>query len=170
MKSLRTLLAEDPGFRSEGVLAADLSLPGLSGADSTRITAFFDRLLPSVRAIPGVTAAGVISALPIATGWPDSYFSLDGGTAFVGSTDYAVVDSLRGAGQAYGPRLLFGRRSVFVQWLKEDAPRKRSTVQCPWPTAPLFCARKAFRESSGWAKAWCAPSMGCPCRLRQANS
>src|SRR5437899_886107 len=70
------------------------------------------------------------------------------------SRDYAVVDSLRGASQAYGPRLLFGRRSVFFQWLKEDAPRKRSTVECPWPTAPLFCARKAFRESSGWAKAW----------------
>src|SRR5205823_3278450 len=59
----------------------------------TRIAAFFDRLLPSVRAIPGVTAAGVISALPIASGWPNSAFSVDGGTEWVGSTDYAVVDS-----------------------------------------------------------------------------
>jgi predicted permease len=107
MKSLRTVLAEDPGFRTGGVLTADLSLPEAGWSDTARVKAFFDRVLPAVRAIPGVTTVGVVNAIPIAGGGGNSAFAVDGSTEFVGSTDYRVVDSAYF--RAMGIPLMHGR-------------------------------------------------------------
>jgi putative ABC transport system permease protein len=92
VKSLNTLLGEDIGIHTDGVLAADLSLPD-TYRDTARVTAFFDLALPAVRAIPGVTSAGLISSLPIVGSGGNSMFAIDGGTDLPGSTNYRVVDS-----------------------------------------------------------------------------
>jgi putative ABC transport system permease protein len=74
---LRGLLAEQrrlPGFDAERLLTADILLGGPAYFRKTprdtnlvtpRAEAFYDQLLARVRALPGVTSAGVISRLPM---------------------------------------------------------------------------------------------------------
>jgi putative ABC transport system permease protein len=54
----------DPGFRSDRLLTADLTVPFPKYADTQRRIQFFSDVLGSVRAIPGVVRAGLTSDLP----------------------------------------------------------------------------------------------------------
>src|SRR5207245_128605 len=56
----------DPGFDARGVLTFQLSLPGRSYATPQQISAFYDALITHVSAVPGVTAAGAVTNLPLA--------------------------------------------------------------------------------------------------------
>jgi predicted permease len=57
------VLAVDPGFKPEHVLAAQFSLPQVR-YDDARARAFVDRLMENVRALPGAAHAGVTTYLP----------------------------------------------------------------------------------------------------------
>ncbi|MBI1899370.1 MAG: ABC transporter permease [Acidobacteria bacterium] len=64
-KSLLHLLHQDKGFETEHVAVAEVKLPPkLYGAEQKRI-AFIDAVLENLRAIPGVQAAGLVSAMPL---------------------------------------------------------------------------------------------------------
>jgi len=63
--SIRTI---DPGFRAENVFAVNTPLPGSRYDDRSRRMDFYARVLPQVRALPGVTGAAFISYLPMVTG------------------------------------------------------------------------------------------------------
>ncbi len=93
VKSMQTLLAQDIGFRSEGVLTATVSLPPSEYRDSVQIMSYVDRTLATLRSLPGVTAAGVISPIPMGGGGGNTAFAADGGEDFMGYADYRVVDS-----------------------------------------------------------------------------
>ncbi|HEY7302668.1 MAG TPA: ABC transporter permease [Bryobacteraceae bacterium] len=71
LRSFVNLLKTNPGFRPEQVLTASISLPDASYKDNNAIAAFYQRLLPEIRNIPGVSAAGAGSDLPW-TGWDDN--------------------------------------------------------------------------------------------------
>lgn len=107
VKSMRTLLAEDTGVRVAGVQAATVSLPASEYPDSVRVMEYVDGMLASLRALPGVTAAGVTNTLPVTGGPSNTSFAMDGGTEMVGVADYLVVDST--AFRALGIPLLAGR-------------------------------------------------------------
>lgn len=63
VRSFAQLTAVDLGFAPAGVVAARVALPGTYATpDSQRV--FYERLTSRVRALPGVRAAGVISARP----------------------------------------------------------------------------------------------------------
>jgi putative ABC transport system permease protein len=71
LRSLARLRSVDPGFETERILAAHVDLTGprydgnsLAEDNSLKI-AYFDELLERVRAIPGVTDAGVTSTIPL---------------------------------------------------------------------------------------------------------
>src|SRR5262249_33570989 len=64
-KSLLHLLRQDKGFETEHVAVGEVGLsPQLYLADQRRI-AFIDAVLENLRAIPGVQAAGLVSAMPL---------------------------------------------------------------------------------------------------------
>ncbi|HSR53204.1 MAG TPA: ADOP family duplicated permease [Acidobacteriota bacterium] len=63
-KSLFLLVQQDPGFRPERVVTMSLSLPSSRYGDTSQRSAFFERLLQDVKALPTVTAAGLASGLP----------------------------------------------------------------------------------------------------------
>ncbi|HEY0970344.1 MAG TPA: ABC transporter permease [Gemmatimonadales bacterium] len=100
VRSLRAVLAEERGFRTERVLTADLALPtaiygndmGWAG-DTTRIAGFFDQLLPRLRAIPGVESVGLAGDVPLGDSGSNTSFMVDGGTEAAGDAEYRVVDS-----------------------------------------------------------------------------
>jgi putative ABC transport system permease protein len=63
--SLVRVMNVDRGFAAERVLLVPLSLPANRYPTEVSLIAAYDRLLPSVRALPSVTSASVISASPL---------------------------------------------------------------------------------------------------------
>jgi putative ABC transport system permease protein len=63
VRSFERLLEADPGFRSENVLTLRLSTVVFT--ENRDAASFMDRVTASLRAIPGVTAVSVTSALPL---------------------------------------------------------------------------------------------------------
>jgi putative ABC transport system permease protein len=64
VRSFARLVAVDPGFRPENVLTLTLSLPETRYEAARRHT-FAEEVLAELRALPGVTAAGMVSNLPM---------------------------------------------------------------------------------------------------------
>jgi putative ABC transport system permease protein len=65
VRSFASLLAVDPGFRPEGVLTMNVALPGTKYPDVAQRAAFAEAVIERLRALPGVTAAGMVSNLPM---------------------------------------------------------------------------------------------------------
>jgi predicted permease len=65
VRALWTLQRVDPGFRPEGVLTLGTALPMPRYLKSSIRDPFYDRVLADTQALPGVTAAGYISFLPM---------------------------------------------------------------------------------------------------------
>jgi predicted permease len=70
LRSFVALSRTDPGFRSEGVLTATVTLPS-ARYNNVAATAFFGRMSERVRTIPGVRDAGFTSDVPW-TGYDDN--------------------------------------------------------------------------------------------------
>jgi len=80
LRSLGRLLAIDPGFDPNGVLAVTVQVSARRYATSADASRFVERTLEAIRAIPGVRAAGATSQLPL-SGDLDEYgarFEADG--------------------------------------------------------------------------------------------
>ncbi|NKB90462.1 MAG: FtsX-like permease family protein [Acidobacteria bacterium] len=65
IRSFGKLTAVDPGFRTDGVVAVAITLPEPKYEDSGPRRIFYNGLVEAVEALPGVTAAGATSALPM---------------------------------------------------------------------------------------------------------
>jgi putative ABC transport system permease protein len=63
--SLAHLLRVNTGFSAERVLAADVALPLDSYSSSAASERFYDQVLATIRALPGVRSAGWINILPL---------------------------------------------------------------------------------------------------------
>jgi len=78
LASFQQVLAVNPGFVVEGVLTGAVNPPESQYADSAALTAFADRSLAAIRAIPGVTAAGMTSSIPFGDNFSDSVILAEG--------------------------------------------------------------------------------------------
>ncbi len=67
-RSFQRLIQEDPGFRSAQVVTVNVDLPN-SYRDFKKIADFYDQLLTSLRAQPGVSGAGLANFLPLDAAW-----------------------------------------------------------------------------------------------------
>jgi putative ABC transport system permease protein len=65
MRSFVRLQAVDPGFRPAQTLSFELTMPDARYKEDSRRVAFFDQLLPRLRALPGVQSVGAAMALPL---------------------------------------------------------------------------------------------------------
>jgi putative ABC transport system permease protein len=75
-RSFQRLVQQDPGFHSARVVTVNLDLPN-SYRDFKKIADFYDQLLTSLRAQPGVADAGLANFLPLEAGWRMPFF-IDG--------------------------------------------------------------------------------------------
>ena len=64
IRSFGKLLAIDPGFQPEGVIAASLQLSPARYPSNPQVIAFAELLLRRARALPGVEAAGIVDYVP----------------------------------------------------------------------------------------------------------
>ncbi len=78
VRTFMQLRSVDPGFSTEGVLAAQFTIPSSRYPDRDQVLTFYDRLLEALEARPGITAAGTVGQLPLAgTSW-SSQFQAEG--------------------------------------------------------------------------------------------
>jgi len=77
LKSYERLRSADMGCATQNVLTMRVGVPGVRyKTPGPAPAAFFDALLARVRALPGVTAAGLITAVPGQGWWQDSGFTI----------------------------------------------------------------------------------------------
>jgi predicted permease len=78
LASFRQLLLLDPGFSSNGVLTARISVPSAAYKTDADVQALMDRALEALRAIPGVVAAGASTKVPLDDNHSDSVILAEG--------------------------------------------------------------------------------------------
>ena len=65
LRSFLALRSVDPGFTTENVYAAKISLDSRDYPDNASRTQYFARLLDEIQAVPGIASAGLTSTLPM---------------------------------------------------------------------------------------------------------
>jgi predicted permease len=78
IKSFSRLQEVRPGFESENLLAVRLSLPGARYANRDALISFYDQLQPQLEGLPGVSAVGAVSALPLSGTRASIEFTIEG--------------------------------------------------------------------------------------------
>jgi predicted permease len=111
LASFDRVLAINPGFRAEGVLTGQISLPTSRYADDATIRSAHDRLLAALRAIPGANAVGLTSSLPFSGDYSDSVILAEGyqmapGESLISPSQIRVSEGLA---EALGMSLVAGR-------------------------------------------------------------
>ncbi len=155
-----------PGFPTERLLTADILLGGTKYFDKTphdtnlvtpQSEVFFDQLLERVRALPGVSSAGIISRLPMQV-WSHPFQIVGRPVPEIGSEPRADLNEVdAGLFETLGIRLLRGRTI-----------QESDVESSPW----VVVVNKTFadrhfpgedpigrRSASRWASpAWARPS------------
>jgi putative ABC transport system permease protein len=78
LRTMWTLYRQDPGIDIERVLALDVTIPDGRTPGRAASAAAFDRMVERLASLPGVTAAGAIQALPLATQGPSANIRVTG--------------------------------------------------------------------------------------------
>jgi putative ABC transport system permease protein len=112
VKSLMRLQAQETGFRPDGLLTFQLSLPQSVYPKNETVVQTYERILEDIRSIPGVQAAGGVNMLPLVNFGYNTSFSIVGRPPFA-QKDRAPVIELRfvtpGYFQAMGMTVRRGR-------------------------------------------------------------
>jgi predicted permease len=122
LQTLWRVEAIDPGFRPEGVLTMRTVLPTPKYEPVTRRMQFYSRVIPAVRALPGVVGAAYTTGLPLVMRggiWP---VAVDGKPVQPGDRQAAILRVVTpGYFGAMGIRLMVGRD--FADSDAVDGPR-----------------------------------------------
>jgi predicted permease len=78
--SLKKVMDTPPGFRTDNILTGHISLPWKDYSEQKSHVAFIKRLLPALRALPGVTGVAVNDGIPFSGSGNDSAVSVEGAT------------------------------------------------------------------------------------------
>jgi putative ABC transport system permease protein len=78
LRSFQRVQEESPGFSTENTLTASLSLPASRYGTAEKRAAFAAQLTERLGAIPGVSAAGLVNALPFASANPQGGYQIEG--------------------------------------------------------------------------------------------
>src|SRR5207302_4610078 len=78
LASFRNLLAVDPGFKADGVITAGIGMPRVRYPSDNDVRLFINRVLQSIRSVPGVTSAGGTTIIPLSGNHSDSVIFAEG--------------------------------------------------------------------------------------------
>ncbi len=153
-RSFFTLLQVDPGFHPESAVAMTLSPPEAPDDEprAPQITRFEAPLLERLARIPGVTAVGCASSLPMTNEGPNGTFLVDNDFTRNGDAEYRIVSD--GYFTALGIPLLGGRG--FSPTDAPDAPQvalvSRSLAERYFPNGDAIGQRLQFGNMDGDTK------------------
>jgi putative ABC transport system permease protein len=98
IRSFAELLAVDPGFKTAGRLALRVAPSRPALPERTDATAYYQRVLTRLSALPGVASTGAVSVLPVPGGtWWTSSIWLQGKTYAEGEQPVAATRIVSGA-------------------------------------------------------------------------
>jgi putative ABC transport system permease protein len=122
-KSFVRVTRVDPGFAPDHVMTAQMTLPSARYGDAAARRAFWTALVERASAMPGVTAAGVVSSLPFGGRPSAGSYHITGRPVPPGGTPlHAQQDRVTGSYfRAMGIPLVEGR--VFTDQDAADGPR-----------------------------------------------
>ncbi|HXT20891.1 MAG TPA: FtsX-like permease family protein, partial [Thermoanaerobaculia bacterium] len=70
LKSFWKLAHVEPGYRTAGIVTCNISIPSSRYDSDEKVVAFYDQLMPALRALPGVRSAGSALGVPMTwSGW-----------------------------------------------------------------------------------------------------
>jgi len=123
--SFRQVMAVDPGFNTDNVLTASVTLPRTRYADDDKLRGFSDEALRRLRALPGVTSVGATDTIPFGGNNSDSVILAEGyqmkpGESLISPNQIAVTP---GYFETMGVKLVRGR---FFD--ERDAPKAQQVV------------------------------------------
>ncbi|HEX7122416.1 MAG TPA: ABC transporter permease [Gemmatimonadaceae bacterium] len=78
IKSFSRLTEVDPGFDSNRLLTFMLALPAAKYPEPEVRLAFWDRVIPAIAQVPGVTGVGTTTNIPFGGNWSTGSFSIEG--------------------------------------------------------------------------------------------
>jgi putative ABC transport system permease protein len=109
VKSFLQVADTDPGFRSENVMTARVSLPATRYPTDEAVRGFYRKLLDQVRNQPGVQSAAIVGYLALSGFRAQGLFEIEGRAAnkFPPHTDFVPISE--GYLQTFGIPLLAGR-------------------------------------------------------------
>ena len=154
LRSFGELQKLDPGFRSENVLAIDLSLPGAAYPDDETVIRFYDQLRHNVATLSGVESAALVRALPLDTTIGDSGIDIEGRPEEDGGYnpkgDWQVVSP--GYFETIGAKLVRGR--FFTDTDRVDsqpvAAINERMAEVYWPGEEPLGRRIKVGGEDGW--------------------
>jgi putative ABC transport system permease protein len=123
IKSFNRLQHVDPGFSSENVLTARISLPASRYPDASARRAFWSRLVDDVRQMPGVTAAGLTSVLPFSGNLSTGSYSIVGYTPGPGEAEPHANHQVVGGDYFRALHIPVVAGRIFTDSDTADAPR-----------------------------------------------
>jgi putative ABC transport system permease protein len=107
-RSFLKLSQIDPGFKTGGAVAMTLALPStVTPSEDEELRQFYSQLLDRLGQLPGVTAAGGVASLPLASRGTNGTFLIDNNPEMQGQAGYAPASA--GYFAAMGIPLLRGR-------------------------------------------------------------
>jgi putative ABC transport system permease protein len=125
LASFRQVMAVDPGFNTDGVLTASITLPRARYTDDDKLRGFTDEALRRLRALPGVSGVGATDTIPFGGNNNDSVILAEGYQMRPGESLISPhrIEVTPGYFEAMGVKLLRGR---FFD--ERDAPKTQQTV------------------------------------------
>jgi putative ABC transport system permease protein len=111
LASFERVMTINPGYRVENVLTGTISLPVARYKDDAALRQVQQRVLDSIRAIPGVEGAGMTTTLPFSGSYSDSVIMAEGyqmqqGESLISPSQITASD---GYFEAMGAKLIAGR-------------------------------------------------------------
>ena len=157
-RSFQKVQDTDPGFRADGVLTYQISLSYAGYAETGKRRAFFEQHLERVRALPGVTSAGLVSGPPMSGFYDAKVVEVEGGMKKgPGEKEPRMLYLLATPGyfETMGIRLLSGR--FFGP--QDNRPGSEPTVivnesfaRLFWPRADAVNKRIQIAGWPGWRR------------------
>ncbi|MCA1828031.1 MAG: ABC transporter permease [Myxococcales bacterium] len=154
LRSFARVLAVNPGFEAQGVLAATVS-PSGPGYESKREAraAYFTEALRRLEALPGVTSAGGINVAPLG-GRTDRSYEIEGYTLEAGrpGTDDEFREATPGYFKTIGTPVVTGRE--FAASDDAKAPRvvlvNEAWVRAYFPGRDVIGKRLRYHKADEW--------------------
>jgi len=157
LQSLANLRRLDPGFRADHLLTARVDVPEAAYPDFTRRTQLFQSILERVRALPGVSSAGLTSILPLT--WKSAIGGFVGTASFLPEgvarpdLQYGALDRVVSPGYFEAMRIRLIRGRLFDEHDGPDAPAvaiiNETMARKFWPNENALSKRFRVNPTSG---------------------